>query len=110
LGLSGIELELNVGYSPHGSSRRSLLAFNRLIDHWGMLGLPLYISLTFPSKSGDDAAARVPARPVDGVLAGGGAAFVDKGGDAQSCFAAELVPLLLAKPIVAGVIRQQHLA
>ena len=101
LGLSGIELELNVGYHPHGSSRRSLLAFNRLIDHWGMLGLPLYISLTYPSASGADELARIAAQPIDGVLT------AEDGQESQSRFVSDLVPLLLAKPIVAGVLWNQ---
>ncbi|MCA9103267.1 MAG: endo-1,4-beta-xylanase [Planctomycetales bacterium] len=99
LGLSGIELEMNVGYHPHGSSRRSLLSFNRLVDQWGMLGLPLYISLTYPSQGGSDAKARVDSTPVPGVLEGSG--------DPQERFVADLVPLLLAKPIVAGVVWNQ---
>lgn len=56
VGLSGINLEVGVGYAPRGTSSRDLLDFSRLIDQWSALGLPLQVTLAFPSGSGADAA------------------------------------------------------
>jgi Glycosyl hydrolase family 10 len=47
--LSAINLEIGVGYTPSGSPSRDLLDFSRLIDQWTVLGLPLQITLAFPS-------------------------------------------------------------
>jgi hypothetical protein len=54
LGLSGINLELAIGYSPPGAGDRDLLAISRLIDLWGVLGVPLHVTLAVPSASGPD--------------------------------------------------------
>src|SRR5262245_43488680 len=54
LGLSGIGLELNVGYHPGGSAHRGPLAISRLVDTWSLLELPLLVALTLPSSTGED--------------------------------------------------------
>jgi hypothetical protein len=54
LGLSGIGLEINVGYHPGGSLPRGPLAISRLIDTWSLLELPLLVALTLPSSSTSD--------------------------------------------------------
>jgi hypothetical protein len=54
LGLSGIGLELNVGYHPGGSVHRGPLAISRLVDTWSLLELPLLVALTHPSSAGED--------------------------------------------------------
>ena len=43
LGLSGLMLELNVGYTPGGTPLRDPLEVSRHLDYWSMLGVPLYI-------------------------------------------------------------------
>lgn len=58
VGLSGVNLELGMGYRPRGSAPRDLLDFSRLIDHWSQLGVPLHVTLAFPSATGDDPLAR----------------------------------------------------
>ena len=50
LGLSGINLEIGVGYSPRGSPSRDLLDFSRMIDQWSVIGVPLQVTLAFPSR------------------------------------------------------------
>jgi len=97
LGLSGLVLEINVGYRPYGSMLRDPLEFNRLIEYWGLLGVPLYISLRVPSGSGQDPLARRPVRP-----AGDGWSI-----ERQKQWVRQYVPLLLSKPIVRGVIWAQ---
>ena len=54
LGLSGIGLEINLGYHPGGSVHRGPLAVSRLIDTWSLLELPLLVSLTMPSSATED--------------------------------------------------------
>jgi hypothetical protein len=54
LGLSGVGLELNVGYHPGGSLQRGPLAMSRLVDTWSLLELPLLVALTFPSAASED--------------------------------------------------------
>jgi len=55
LGLGGFGLELNIGYYPGGTAHRDMLAFSRQLDLWGLLGLPLLITLVVPSSSREDA-------------------------------------------------------
>jgi hypothetical protein len=57
LGLAGIGLEINVGYTP-GSEPRDALEFGRQMDRYSSLGLPLLVSLTAPSSTAPDTRAR----------------------------------------------------
>ncbi|MEX2315736.1 MAG: endo-1,4-beta-xylanase [Pirellulales bacterium] len=54
LGLSGLGLELNVGYHPGATIHRSPLAYSRLIDTWSLLDLPLFVTLSLPSSANED--------------------------------------------------------
>lgn len=54
LGLSGLGLELNLNYWPHGSLPRDLIDLSDLIDHWNILGLPLLIQLSTPCSAAND--------------------------------------------------------
>ena len=54
IGLSGVNLEISVGYRPRGCGCRDLLEFSRLIDLWSQLGIPLYVTLAFPTAEGAD--------------------------------------------------------
>ena len=58
LGLSGLGLEINVGYQPGGSSLRSPLAYSELIDHWSQLELPLLVLLALPRSRAEDPGAK----------------------------------------------------
>jgi hypothetical protein len=100
LGLSGIGLELNVGYHPGGSLERGPLAVSRLIDNWSLLELPLLIALTMPSSADDDPnsngrAGVVSSRPDDVSL------------DSQRDWVERHVPLVLAKSAVQVVLWNQ---
>ncbi len=50
LGLSGVNLEIAVGYEPIGTRRRDLLAVSKLIDLWSLLGIQIHVTLAFPSS------------------------------------------------------------
>ena len=49
-----MNLEIGVGYGFRSSASRDLLAFSRLIDVWSLLGIPLHVTLAFPSSNGVD--------------------------------------------------------
>ncbi len=55
LGLSGIGLEIAMGYTPPGSLIRDLFDFSRLIDHYtSIVNLPIHLSLAIPSDPSPD--------------------------------------------------------
>ena len=51
VGLSGVNLELAMGFQSEGSATRDLLECSRLIDAWTMLDIPIYITLACPSST-----------------------------------------------------------
>lgn len=100
LGLSGIGLELNLGYRPHGSELRTILSIGRLVDWWSSFGLPLYLFLTLPSQSTPDAAARKKSEIARGED--------DPWTPAGQLEAAErIISLCVAKPSIRGVFWNQ---
>ena len=100
LGLSGFGLEYNLGYWPLGSNARDMLEISRQLDRWSLFGLPLVVYLTIPSSQTADPHAQ-------------------SGIQAQHCLSDEitfesqnrlverLIPLLLTKPFVQGIIWNQ---
>jgi len=54
LGLSGINLEIAVGFQPRGSAIRDPLEWVRMIDLWSSLRIPLFVTLAFPSAGTPD--------------------------------------------------------
>lgn len=97
LGLSGIMLEINMGYHPGGTFPRDLVEFSRQLDIWAVLGMPLYISLCVPSSDEPDPQARRQAE----CLVGGGPVA------SQEAWIADFVPLIMAKPYVRGIFWNQ---
>ncbi len=97
--VSAITLEVNLGYDPDGTQPRSPVEFGRQLDYWGMLGLPLLVSITVPSSSQADPLAMGDSRVMRG-------SWTLRN---QQAWAARYVPLLLAKPMVQGVIWNQLL-
>jgi hypothetical protein len=100
LGLSGLGLEINIGYHPGGSVPRGPLAISRLVDTWSLLELPLLMALTLPSSAGEDPQAngkvRVLSSEQDKVTP-----------ESQRDWINEHVPLLLAKNAVQVVLWNQ---
>lgn len=101
LGLSGLAVEINVGYQPNGSSLRTPLSYSRLIDYWSLLELPLLVSLTVPSSSAEDPAAdpkiHTIGQPPSGELSP----------DSQNDWIQKHIPLLLAKSNVQVILMNQ---
>ncbi len=100
LGLSGLGLELNVGYHPGATAHRSPLAYSRLVDTWSLLELPLLVSLTTPSSAAEDPQA---SRNVN-VLSSDRS---DVSPETQADWIERHVPLLLAKNCVQVVLWNQ---
>ena len=97
LGLSGLMLEINMGYHPDGTFPRDIVEFSRQLDLWSVLGMPLYVTLCVPSSDQPDALARRRAK----CLIGGGPVA------SQEAWIADFIPLILAKPYVRGVFWNQ---
>ena len=93
LGISGIMLEINLGYLPGGTLPRDPIEMNRLLDLWGGLGVPLYVTLCIPSSPGADPNARHKSLPVQPVCSP----------ETQRILANRYLSLLTARSIVHGV-------
>jgi hypothetical protein len=100
LGVAGLALEINLGYTPEGTLPRDLIAINQQIDRWSMFGLPLIVSLTAPSAATTDPVALAKCKCL-----GGRTGVPDAGSQVE--VADRLVPLLLAKQSVQGVFWNQ---
>jgi len=97
VGLSGVNLEISVGYGVKGSAPRDLLDLSRLIDQWSMLEIPLNVTLAFPSCSDADqnASDEVPVAPNSWRS--------PWSTQAQSDWIDSVFPLLMAKQSVVGI-------
>ena len=91
LGLTGLGLEINLGYFPGGTLFRDTLEFSTQIDRWTYLGIPLLIMLSMPSSDQPDPKARFKAQPVDCSIPGGLTPEV------QKHWVEQYVPLVLSK-------------
>ncbi len=97
LGLAGVMLEINVGYSPGGTLPRDMIEFSRQLDYWALLGVPLHAALCVPSADQPDPLAHLANRnPPAGSTP-----------RSQQLWASRYVPLLLAKPYVQGIVWNQ---
>jgi len=101
VGLSGIVLEINYGYEAPGSAPRDVLEISRQLDLWSQLGLPLFVSLTRPTGTTPDPHAHLSAQPLADAAPGGWTP------ETQRSWIQKVVPLLIAKPPVRGVIWNQ---
>jgi hypothetical protein len=54
LNLAAIDVEVVMGASPRGSYCRDLLETSRLLDLYALLGVPLHVTLGYPSSGGPD--------------------------------------------------------
>ncbi len=100
LGVAGLALEINLGYTGEGTLPRDPIAINQQIDRWSMFGLPLIVTLTAPSAAGEDVAALAKCKCL-----GGRAGTPDLGSQCE--IAQRLVPMLLAKQSVQGIFWNQ---
>lgn len=97
--LSGVELEIRSGVRPRGSLPRDLLDTARLLDVFGMLGLPLEVVLGLPSSDDPDPRAIDHGRTV-GALPGGRTRATPEG---QAEWGASFAALAVCWPQVRAV-------
>jgi hypothetical protein len=98
LNLSALDIELVMGVSPRGSYCRDLLEASRLLDLYALLGVPLRVTLGYPSADGPDPAAD-PEMSV-------GAGFRHDGFSpaVEADWATAFTSVALCKPTVQGVL------
>lgn len=97
LGISGIMLEINLGYMPGGTLPRDPIELNRLIDLWGGLGVPLYVTLCIPSSPGSDTNSRHKTMAVQPICSV----------ETQRILANRYLSLLTARSVIHGVFWSQ---
>jgi hypothetical protein len=97
MNLSGLDLELIMGVGPRGSYCRDLLEVSRLIDMYALLGVPLQVTLAYPSAAGPDELADSHLAVAAGQWRG------DFTPQTQAEWAAAHAALVLCKPSVRGV-------
>jgi hypothetical protein len=103
LSLSALDLEVVMGVSGRGSYCRDTLELSRLLDFYALLGVPLRVTLGYPSDRQEDPDADPEMRLGAGHWLGG---FTR---EAQADWARSFVRLALCKPFVQGV-RWAHLS
>jgi hypothetical protein len=97
LSLAALDLELVMGVMPRGSYCRDLLETSRLLDLYSLLGVPLSVTLGYPSAEGVDPQA-------DPEIVVGAGRWRDGLGPAnQADWAAAFTALAVAKPYVQAV-------
>jgi hypothetical protein len=101
LGVAGIGLEINLGYWPGGTLSRTRMDISQMLDRWSVLNLPLIIFLRTPSGpivESDHPGCKTPlATPDEEALSSAG----------QGKFVEQLLPVLLAKAFVQGIVWNQ---
>ena len=97
LDLTGVMLEINLGYCPGGTLPRTTLELGRQLDYWSLLGLPLFVSLSVPSGYHEDPLARRRVSLPPGDWTAG----------TQQAWVARYLPLVLSKSYVRGVLWNQ---
>lgn len=101
LQLSGVGLELNLGYYPAGASPRDRIDFSRLLDLWSYLGTPLHVFVTTPSSETETTPSRGKSKPILGASPGGATP------SSQAQWAKRFLPLFLSKPAVHSIFWNQ---
>jgi hypothetical protein len=95
--LGAFDLEWVLGVAPRGSYCRDLLDASRLLDLYALLGVPLRVTLGYPSADGPDPLASPELR------VGAGHWHQGFNPQAQADWAADFAALALCKPGVTGV-------
>src|SRR5262249_38681815 len=97
LNLAALDVELVMGVTPRGSYCRDPLETSRLIDLYALLGVPLQLTLGYPSSTGPDP----DADPDYRIDAGSWRRPITP--DAQAAWAEAFAALALCKPSVQGI-------
>jgi hypothetical protein len=97
LNLAAVDLEWVMGVSPQGSYCRDLLEASRLLDLYALLGVPLQVTLGYPSARTPDARAN-PALRLDA-----GHWHTGFTPEVQADWAEAFAALCICKPYVRGI-------
>jgi hypothetical protein len=97
LNLSALDVELVMGVTPRGSYCRDLLETSRILDLYALLGVPLRVTLGYPSSDASDPDADPELRVAAGRWHGGFNPAT------QAEWAEAFCTLALCKPFVQGV-------
>lgn len=97
VGLTGLMLELNMGYHPGGTLPRDSLELSRLLDYWNLLNVPLYVALGIPSAATPDPLAQRSTRLTPSFW----------NPKIQHAWVSRFVPTMLAKRYVQGILWSQ---
>jgi hypothetical protein len=97
LNLAAVDVEWIMGITPHGSYCRDLLEASRLLDLYALLGVPLQVTLGYPSSTDADPKADAEQRVGAGHWQNGFTPQV------QADWTAAFGALSLCKPYVRGV-------
>jgi hypothetical protein len=100
--LAALELEIAMGVSPRGSYCRDPMDVSRLLDLYALLGVPLHVTLAYPSASTADIKADPELRVGAGYWRGGFSP------EDQADWVASFLPLALCKPSVQAVYWAQY--
>lgn len=99
----GIDLEWFLGTSPRGTYCRDLMEASRLLDLFGLLGVPIQVSMSYPSSPEADS------RSGFNELAAHSGVWRDFSNGSQADWAEEFASLAVCKSFVSGVI-WEHLS
>ena len=97
LNLSALDVELIMGVTPRGSYCRDLLETSRILDLYALLGVPLRVTLGYPSSDAADVDSDPELRVAAGRWHGG------FNPPTQADWAEAFCTLALCKPFVQGV-------
>jgi hypothetical protein len=97
LTLAALDVEMVMGVSPRGSYCRDLLETSRLLDLYAILGVPLRLTLGYPSATATDPLADPEMRVGGGHWRGG------MNPETQADWATAFTSLALCKPYVQAV-------
>jgi GH35 family endo-1,4-beta-xylanase len=97
LNVSALDIEIIMGLTPRGSYCRDLLEVSRILDLYALLGVPLRVTLGYPSSEGSDDDADPEIRVAGGCWRSG---FTP---EVQADWATWFPALALCKPYVQGV-------
>jgi hypothetical protein len=92
--LAGLEIEMLMGVAPRGSYCRDTLDASRIMDLYALLGVPLHVTLGYPSAPGNDDLADPDQRAQGGYWRAG---FTP---EAQADWASLFAALAVCKPYV----------
>jgi hypothetical protein len=97
LNLAAVDIEVIMGVAPRGSYCRDLLDMSRLLDMYALLGVPLQVTLGYPSARGEDPRADVDQSVTAGYWRDGFNPAT------QADWAEAYAALAVSKPFIRGV-------